>query len=176
MQIFFVILLLVNTSICLRPIKLPHYKQNKIRNLRKICTLPIWHDNTHIYHSKICTRIRNIDSMTTSDSSNTIVPTTSSVMSTSRRFELEVTNTEAPVTTSTELSTLEVQMEKSEKIQKSTRCKVIFQPLFLSGYIPTVLCSKVALENQDEPITTKPSIEHLTTKSMNKEHIGFLRN
>ena len=159
MQTLIVISLLINTSIGLRPLKLPHYKNSDIRNLKKVCTLPIWYGKTHIYHSSICTRIRNIDfmdSMTTTDSSTTTTTSTSS---------------------SIEASTLEVQMEESEKIKKNIRCRIIFKPLFLSGYMPSISCFDVDSdpENEDMQMTTESSLEPLTTKAMTEESSSFLR-
>ena len=175
MRSFFVVLLLANISNGLRPIKLPYNKNNQIRrpNLKKFCTLPIF-----IYHSKICARIRNIDSMTTSDSSTTI--TTSTVSPTSIP-KFEVTYTKSSLISSTKpspsaisligSSTHEVEMEKSEKIQKNIKCRTIFKPLFLGGYMPTVSCFKIdpEPENEDTPMTTESSLEPLTTISMEDE-------
>ena len=77
--IFFIvtaIILLANTSIGF-PIKIPQEKQ-KMANLRKFCTLPIWYGKKHVYHSKICTTLRNVDfySITTTE-----YPTTTSTNS-----------------------------------------------------------------------------------------------
>ena len=61
-EIFFIftaIILLANKSIGF-PIKIPQEKQ-KMANLRKFCTLPIWYGKKHVYHSKICTFLRNVD-------------------------------------------------------------------------------------------------------------------
>ena len=174
MQSFFVILLLANISNGLRPIKLPYHKNNEIQNLKKFCNLP-----TFIYHSKICARIRNIDlTLTTSDSSTTI--TTSTVSPTSiPKFEVTYTKSSlmsstkpSPSTiTSIESSTHEVEMEKSEKIQKSIKCRMVFKPLFLGGYMPTVSCFKIdpEPENEDTPMTTESSLEPLTKISMEDE-------
>ena len=52
---------------------------------------------------------------------------------------------------------------------------MIFKPIFLGGYMPTVSCFKVDpdLENEDMPLTTESALEPLTTKSINIIH-GFI--
>ena len=52
---------------------------------------------------------------------------------------------------------------------------MIFKPLFLGGYMPTVSCLKVDPENENMPMTTESSIEPITTKSMEDESGSFLR-
>ena len=101
----------------------------------------------------------------------------------SAKSNLKGTNTKSPVITSTKSSptigssTHEVQMDKSENIQKSNRCKTIFKPLFLGGYMPIVKCFNINSdpENEDTLMATGSSLEYLTTKSMTEEINSFLR-
>ena len=113
-EIFFIftaIILLANKSIGF-PIKIPQEKQ-KMANLRKFCTLPIWYGKKHVYHSKICTTLRNVD------------------------FYL-IKTTESPETTSINPSTsltetMDVKKDNSEKYQESVEYKMNFNLQNQSG-------------------------------------------
>ena len=154
-EIFFIftaIILLANKSIGF-PIKIPQEKQ-KMANLRKFCTLPIWYGKKHVYHSKICTTLRNVDF----DSMKT---------------------TEYPITTSTNPSTsLEVQKEISEKYQESVENRMDFNLQNQSGsfgYLSKTEYIFVDQEHYEKSITTQPSLESLTTTSTNEAY-SFLRS
>ena len=153
-EIFFIvtaIILLANTSIGF-PIKIPQDKQ-KMENLRKFCTLPIWYGKKHVYHSKICTTLRNVD------------------------FDSKKT-TESPITTSTNQSTSHAQAENSEKYQESVENKMDFNLQNQSGsfgYISKTIYFFVNQENYEKPTTKQPNLEPLTTKSTNEAY-SFLRS
>ena len=147
-----VILLLANTSIGF-PIKIPKDKKKK-ESLKKFCTLPIWYGKKHVYHSKICTTLRNVD------------------------FD-SIKTTESPETTSTNPhQTMEVQMDNSEKYQEGVENKMNFNLQNQSGsfgYISKTIYLFVDQENYEKPTTKQPNLEALTTKSTNEAY-SFLRS
>ena len=173
METFFGIILLFtillpNVSLGL-PINVPrihHHPKLNVKNLRKLCTLPIWYGKTHIYHSKMCTIIRNIDSMTTTKppiitATSTILPSTTTTMST---------------------TTVKVPIEKPVKVQKKKACKMVFEPLARSGsgsvaHLPKIQCFWVDLEyRKDMSLLAKSTStpQTTTTKSPNEVY-SFLR-
>ena len=161
-------ILLPNISLGL-PINVPrlhHHPKLDVKNLRKLCTLPIWYGKTHIYHSKMCTIIKNIDSMTTTEPP--ITTTTSTILPTS--------------TTTMSTTTVKVPINKPVKVQRKKACKMVFEPLPPSGsgsvaHLPKIQCFWVDSENDKEMLhlvqsTSTP--QTTTTKSLNEVY-SFLR-
>ena len=157
--LFLYTILLPNTLLGL-PLKVHHRQRHYPKHLRKLCTLPIWYGKTHIYHSKICTIIKSIDSMTTTESSTTtILPTVSSIMS---------------------KTTLKVPMEELRKGHKKKTCVMKFTPHYRSrsfAFVPKFHCFWVDSENDNNllPTVKSTSTPSVTTTKSTNEVYSFLR-